>query len=43
MHVVTMPAKLKLLPPIESAISFTLCVAAKCCSISAWPSLPPEL
>ena len=38
-----MPAKLKLLPPIEIATSLTLWVAAKCWSISACPSWPPEL
>jgi hypothetical protein len=42
-HVCTMLAKLKLLPPIDTATSLTLWVAAKCCSISACPSWPPEL
>ena len=36
-----MLAKLKLFPPIESGTSFTLWVAAKLCSISAWPCFDP--
>ena len=38
-----MSAKLKSLPPIETATIFTLWVAAKPCSISAWPCWPPLL
>jgi hypothetical protein len=38
-----MPAKLKSLPPIETATIFTLWVAANCCSALAWPILPAPL
>ena len=39
----TMPAKLKSLPPTETATIFTLWPAAKVCSIWAWPCWPALL
>ena len=42
-HCCTIEAKLKSLPPIETTTIFTLCVAAKLCSIFACPCRPAPL